>query len=139
MLRVCWSIALFVLLASLSQTVYAAKLMELIDLPVPANLDGSQPSLSEVTEAIMRGCRDRGWTARRNEDGSITASILVRGKHFAEIDIAYDTAQYSITYRSSRNLDYNAKRQRIHRNYNRWVTMLSNSINRRFGVRSQNY
>ena len=59
---------------------------------------------------------------------------MVRSKHFAMVEIPYTVDKYSIIYRDSRELDYNAKWQRIHRNYNKWVINLSDSIQRQFAI-----
>ena len=59
-------------------------------------------------------------------------SILVRGKHYAEVKIPFSLTNYSILYSDSRVLDYNEKKQRIHRNYNNWVINLNASIQRNF-------
>lgn len=85
-----------------------------------------------MREAIIAGCQDRGWTAAIDDERQIKCSILVRGKHYAEVVIPYSAASYSILYFDSRELDYNEKKQRIHRNYNGWVIKLSQTIDRQF-------
>ena len=115
----------------------AAKPIEnLIDVPVPVKVDGSQHSIEEVQAAIIAGCRERGWVPVIAGENNIVASILVRAKHSAEVDISYSATNYSIIYKSSENLDYNEEKQKIHRNYNKWVVLLSDSIQRQFGVLS---
>ena len=64
-------------------------------------------------------------------DDRFEASIHVRS-HFAKVEIAFDTRAYSITYLDSNNLDYNAQKRKIHRNYNKWVILLSEAIQREF-------
>ena len=131
--------AVTLLLMLVAVNCFAAAIQNLRDIPVPVNLDGSYPAIEEVQRAIIAGCRNRGWTLVLLEQGRIKATISVRSKHFAEIEIAYTAESYSILYKSSDNLDYNEARQRIHRNYNRWVVMLQRSIQREFGVSSQGY
>ncbi len=129
------NVAKYVLTAVLSATcgvVLAAKpLQNLIDIPVPANIDGSSPSAEDVRSAIVAGCKERRWVPILDENNNISCSILVRSRHFAEVEISYTTDTYSIIYKDSRELDYNEKKQRIHRNYNKWVLNLSDSIQRR--------
>jgi hypothetical protein len=84
-----------------------------------------------VEEAILLGLVDKGWTGKVVRTGVIKGSILVRGKHRAEVEIFYDFNKYSIMYKSSHNLDYNPKKETIHRNYNRWVLNLQNAIDAR--------
>jgi len=129
------------LLLTTSSLVFAAEpIQNLVDVPVPVNLDGSTPKLEEVKKVIISGCRARGWTPVLGQSGNIiTASLSVRSKHFAEVDISYSEKAYSITYKSSRDLDYDEKKQKIHRNYNKWVTMLSDTIQREFGVSRQGF
>lgn len=118
----------------------AAKPIEnLIDMPVPAKVDGSPRTIEEVRKAIILGCQARGWTPADDGEQKMRASILVRGKHYAEVEIPYTTTSYSIIYKSSRNLDYDEKKQKIHRNYNGWVGKLSGTIQKQFGVDAQFY
>jgi len=102
------------------------------DQPVPVNRDGSSPTLEEVKQAIIMGCRLRRWTPVIGSENEIKCSILVRGRHYAEVSIPYSRESYSIVYSDSRVLDYNEKKQRIHRNYNNWVNNLAAAIQRKF-------
>jgi len=108
----------------------AKPILNLHDVAIPAKVDGSSHTVEAVQAAIIRGCTERTWVPVVEGEGTIHASIAVRGKHFAEIDIPFSASSYSIIYVSSENLDYNAERQRIHRNYNNWIVKLSASINR---------
>ena len=124
---------LFLVLALVPALVLAAQpILNLKDVAVPVRPDGTAYTVEEVQAAIIGGCRVKGWTPKIEEPGRITASILVRGKHYAEISITYTQAAYSIQYVSSRDLDYDEKSQEIHRNYNRWITLLSEAILRQF-------
>jgi len=110
-------------------------ILNLKDVPVPVKPDSSAYTIDEVQQAIIAGCRYKGWTPLIERPGQIKATITVRGKHYAEIAISYTSAAYSIQYVSSNNLDYDAKKQEIHRNYNKWITLLSEAIQRQFGIR----
>lgn len=83
------------------------------------------------------GCKKRRWTPVLERKNKITATISVRSKHFAEIEIPFTADKYSIIYRSSKNLDYSEKNQLIHRNYNKWIHMLQSSIQREFTEAAQ--
>jgi len=108
---------------------WAAKPIEnLIDVPVPVKLDGSTSTLEDVKNAIIAGCKRKGWKPVLGEGNKLTCSILVRTRHFAEVEIPYSASNYSIVYKTSRELDYDEKKQRIHRNYNKWVILLSEAI-----------
>lgn len=117
---------------------YAAKPIEnLINIAIPVNIDGTNPDIKLVREAIIAACRKRGWSPVLDGDNVIKASTLIRSKHYAEIEIPFNRSSYSVLYKSSKNLDFNEKKQKIHRNYNKWVILLSNSIQREFVVRNQ--
>ncbi len=109
----------------------APKVVNLVDVPIPATLDGSSLSKDDIRKAIIAAAKERDWIPvvnPQNRDSSIIASILVRGRHYVEVDITFSRTSYSITYRNSREMKYNPEKQTIHRKYNQWVNLLSNSI-----------
>lgn len=112
----------------------AKPILNLLDVPVTVNADGSVPTVEDVRKAVIAGCVVRGWTPMMESDDTLSATINVRGKHYAKISIAYSAQSYSIRYVDSDNLDYNERRQRIHRNYNKWVTLLSETIQKELGM-----
>ena len=105
-------------------------ILNMIDVPVPIRPDGSSIEPEEVQAIIIEACLARRWLAVVGGDGMIRATLNVRNKHFAEVEIPYTTSAYSITYVSSDNLDYDKRRKRIHRNYNNWVLKLSRTIDK---------
>lgn len=111
----------------------ASTIENIVDTPIPVKLDGSQRSVEEAREAIIAGCRRRGWTPVVKDDATIKCSILVRAKHYVEVDIPFSASSYSILYADSRLMDYDAEKQRIHRNFNKWIIMLSQTIQTQFG------
>jgi len=124
-----------VLLLLSANLVWAGKPIQNIeDEVVPPKFDGSPRSLEEVRDAIANGCKGKGWRPVMDGETKITCSILVRGKHYAEVSIPFSATNYSILYANSRVLDYDAERQRIHRNYNGWVLNLNGSIQRQFAL-----
>ena len=124
---------LSIVIALVPTLVLAAQpILNLKDVAVPVRPDGTAYTIDEVQAAIIGGCRVKGWTPKIEEPGRITASILVRNRHCAEVSITYTQAAYSIQYVTSRDLDYDEKSQEIHRNYNKWITLLSEAILRQF-------
>jgi len=103
---------------------------------LPAKLNGQPYTQQEVRAGILRACNRRGWSAQPQEDGTILASIIVRG-HSAKVQIQYTTRTVSISYADSERLHHWGNR--IHRNYNRWVMNLYHSIQTEFGSRGQMY
>jgi len=88
----------------------AKAIRNLVDVPVPTNIDGSAPDLEQVKNAILAGCRYKRWTPLVDEDGNISCSILVRAEHYAEASIPYTASSYSVLYKDSRELNYNEAR-----------------------------
>jgi hypothetical protein len=91
------------------------------DLPASA-----QVSEEKVKQAIVAALQKREWTVLRQSPQLVQAEITVRNQYYAAIDIRYTRNSYAITYRDSRDLGY--KDGKIHRNYNRWVSMLDRDI-----------
>ncbi len=82
----------------------------------------------DYKNAIIRGGAKRGWTFQEEEPGHLIGDVAVRNKHLATVDIYFDTESFSISYKSSQNLNYNAGRNEIHPNYNSWIQNLQGEI-----------
>jgi hypothetical protein len=123
------------MLALLPAAAFAADpINNLEDVRIGVKSNGEPPTVAEVQGAIIKAVRGRGWAPQLDGEGRMVASILVRGRHYAEVDIAFDTIAYSIRYRTSRELDYDERKQTIHGNYNKWVILLSRDINQQIGA-----
>ena len=85
-------------------------------------------TMEDYKNAILLGGVKRGWTFEEAGPGHLVGSVAVRNKHFASVDIHFDTESISISYKSSVNLNYNAGRNEIHPNYNSWITNLLSDI-----------
>ncbi|TFY89861.1 hypothetical protein DYL59_11040 [Pseudomonas kairouanensis] len=90
---------------------------------LPAN---TQVSEEKVKTIIVNALQKRNWTVQRLSPQLVQAEINVRNQFYAAIDIRYTRNSYAITYRDSRDLGY--KDGKIHRNYNRWISMLDRDI-----------
>lgn len=100
---------------------------------LPSEFRASQ---EEVKQAILSTLLEREWSVQRVSANLVQAEITVRGQFHAEIDIPYTATDYQIRYRDSRELGY--ADGKIHRNYNRWVSMLDKSIYRKLqNIRTQ--
>ncbi|MFO2463170.1 hypothetical protein OOJ96_06415 [Pseudomonas sp. 15FMM2] len=86
----------------------------------------TQVSEEKIKQVIVAALQKRGWTVQRLSPQLVQAEITVRSQFYAAIDIRYTRNSYAITYRDSRDLGY--KDGKIHRNYNRWVSMLDRDI-----------
>jgi hypothetical protein len=121
-----------ILIAGATGCATSQPIQNIVDRPVPANVDGSARALDEVRAAIIKGCEAKKWSAVMDGEARTKCSILVRGRHYAEVIIPYSSSAYSIYYSDSRVLDYDEKDQSIHRNYNKWVILLSQAIQSQF-------
>ena len=89
----------------------------------------SHPSvtLAKAGQLIQAAGAQHGWDTDIQQPGYIVSTLHIR-THTAVVDIHYTTDSFSITYRSSVNLHYDASTGQIHGNYNRWVRNLENAI-----------
>lgn len=102
----------------------------------------SQLAVTNVSNAIMSksivsALRYKGWKVLSKTDNEIIGTINVRS-HYAKIKINFDGEKYTIKHMESTNLDYNAAKQGIHRNYNRWIKMLEAEISRSAEIATSN-
>jgi len=81
--------------------------------------------LDDVKKAIIRGGSSLGWQMKEAEPGHIVGTLFLR-KHMAQVDITYSTKSYSITYKDSKELNYDGTN--IHSNYNGWIQNLQRNI-----------
>ena len=123
-------LATAVLLSATATASYAGcmrcgPIQNITDASVP-NVSGKPLSNDEVRKAIMRAGTTLGWKMSADAPGKITATLDVR-KHSAVVEIPYSSKSYSITYKSSVNLEDSGDGT-IHNNYNGWVKNLAKGI-----------
>ena len=82
-------------------------------------------TMEQVEKAIIKAGVQKKWKMMVIKPGQIVGNILVRS-HKARIQIDYTEKIYTITYLESNNLLY--KDGKIHRNYNRWINNLDQTI-----------
>lgn len=93
------------------------------DVPIEAK---SNPSLGDVSKAILTASLAAGWQANEIRPGNIVALYKIRS-HLAVVDITYTTKSYNITFKEGdAGLKYDG--QTIHQNYNDWVQNLERVI-----------
>lgn len=122
------AIMLVVLSGCTSQPVRNIDQAQVSSLPA-----GKSSSMAAVEKAILSAAQKRGWVPRVVRAGLIEANITVR-IHTATIEIPYTDNSYSIIYKDSTELDY--KEGNIHRNYNKWVSLLSETIQQEFAAQN---
>ena len=105
----------------------AAPIYNANDVPFPTPVQRAL-TMDDYRGAIIRAGTKRGWSFRDEGPGHLVGDVAVRAKHFATVDVTFDTEKFSITYRDSRNLNYDGSRGEIHPNYNSWVNNLQADI-----------
>ena len=114
-------LGLLLLSAISAQVAWGREVIQNIEsVHFPAGLSAFQ-----IEKAIVLSGDARGWVITPLEAGHLLGVLNVR-RHTAEVDIHFDAERYSITYRSSSNLDY--KEGKIHPKYNAWIRNLNNDI-----------
>ncbi len=83
-------------------------------------------SVAAVRDAIVRAGATLGRVMRDEGAGNLSGTLQLR-THTAEVEIPYTATRYSLTYKSSVNLQEGAGK--IHRNYNGWIQNLNRGIN----------
>src|SRR5262245_58196577 len=104
---------------------HAARVLENVDneaLPPGA-------TLAQVEQAVLTALTSRGWQITTRADGAADAQYA-RRDFSVTIHVTYSATTYSIHYVESTGLDYNAQRQTIHNNFNRWINNLRVDIPR---------
>ncbi|MEZ5659747.1 MAG: hypothetical protein R3E83_14795 [Burkholderiaceae bacterium] len=97
--------------------------MDIQDAPIrPA-----RASEASVYKAIADAGASLGWILRKKAPGQAEGTLNLR-RHKATVDISYSAASYSIRYKDSENLSYDADKRTIHPNYNGWIDNLNNAI-----------
>ena len=85
----------------------------------------NKPSIEQVKKAIILAGSGLGWRIKSQSPGHLIGTLNLR-EHTAIVDIKYTTENFSITYNSSTNLNYDGTN--IHSNYNGWIQNLEKAI-----------
>ena len=85
-------------------------------------------SAASVEKAFKTCTAARGWNFEKVAPGRMIGKLMVRGKHYVEVDVVFNSKEYQITYRNSRNMKYNAKTKTIHNRYNGWVRNANDEV-----------
>lgn len=98
---------------------------------VPHNFVPKGLSREQMRDVIMQAAREQGWWIDDRNPGMVKAAYREDQK-VAEIEIAYNAAQYTIYYHNSSNLhDEDSGFYEINEPYNAWVRKLEQAINKR--------
>ena len=124
--NVSFKLALVVFLGLLAVTIGGCRTAPIKDIPrTPVPARGA--SMAEVAKAIKVAGAGLGWVMKEKSPGLMIGTLYVRD-HMAQVEIPYSTSSYSIRYKDSSNLKYNATNKTIHSNYVGWIQNLNNAI-----------
>jgi hypothetical protein len=126
-LQGCAAVAAFVLLTAFGP---GTPIVNIQSAAIPAN---PAATMENIGKAIMRAGLTLGWQITPMGPGR-AEGVLVLRRHRAVVDITYDTGSFSITYKDSVNLDYDAQEKTIHSNYNGWIRNLEKAIRAQVSV-----
>lgn len=110
----------------------AGQIYNVKEAPI-ASSTGKELTLDQAGKAIVDAGIGLRWIMVVTKPGQIVATQNARS-HTAIVDIAYDTKTYSMTYKDSVNLNYNAEKQTIHEAYSGWIRNLDNAIKGRLAA-----
>lgn len=85
-------------------------------------------TMEQIKTAITQAGTNNGWTMKPEGEGRLVATLFGRREQMAQVDIQYNSKSYSITYKDSQGLKYDAEAGTIHSGYNRWVQTLQRVI-----------
>jgi len=121
-------LAVLVLLVFAVPFVFAARLVSLETF----NIKLDAKNADAVGTAIVEGCKAaRKWTVNKKTATEVIATFSDR-QFVIVVSITYNKEGYTITHKSSENLNYDAKKKQIHPSYSRWVGNLSTAIQNKF-------
>lgn len=106
-----------------------------VDIALPAK---PGTTMQQIERAIILAGSVRGWAIEPVAPGQLVATLRLRG-HVAVVTISHTLKEFSITYKSSKDLLYRkeGETEYIHRNYNSWIGYLQGDIIRAVGSISQ--
>ncbi len=109
-----------------------APIYEVKSAPVPSP-SGKELTLEQVRKEIMAAGVAAGWQMTDVKPGELLATFNLRS-HQAVVSIPYTTKDYSILYKNSSNLKYDAEAKTIHQNYAGWIQRLDGAIRSRLSA-----
>ena len=115
------ALALFVL----SAPVQAARTQPLYN-PDPIEVPAGK-SAEQVKAAVRKAMVRYSFSIKEIGPGHVEGKHVKHSKsmeHTAVVTVKYDTKSVRITYKDSKDLNYDASKQMIHGTYNRWIRNL---------------
>ncbi len=89
---------------------------------------GSMIGMNRFREAMLKALSRHRWVVWQERPGEIFVRLAKEPSWWVTLRICYTPSEYWYEYLDSRNLDANPKRDRIHRNYRRWIATLEKEM-----------
>jgi hypothetical protein len=99
-----------------------------INSQVPEGLTKAQ-----VSESIKKAGSIREWVITDNGEDQLIGKLLYKGD-LVIVNIPYNETTYSILYKSTSGLNYDAKDRTVHRAYNKWTAILNEQIQKQLMI-----
>lgn len=109
-----------------------AAIYEVKNASIP-NPSGKGLTIEQVRKEITAAVVAAGWQITDSKPSEIVGTLNLRS-HQAVVTIPYTTTTYSILYKDSTNLKYNAEKHTIHQNYASWIQRLDGAIRSRLAA-----
>jgi hypothetical protein len=133
MKRVGWSMAAICLIViGMIGCRGGGQVYQVKDAPVQT-ASGKELTMDEVRKEIIAAGVAAGWQMIATKPGEIVGTLNIRS-HQAVVSIPYTNKTYSILYKDSTNLKYDASAQTIHENYAGWIQRLDGAIRTRLAA-----
>ena len=110
-------------------------LYQVKDAPIQT-ASGKEATMEEVQKAIIGAGAALNWQMALVKPGEMLGTLNVRS-HQAVVTIPFTTKTYSILYKDSSNLKYDADKQTIHESYTGWIQRLDIAIRSRLTAAGQ--
>ena len=123
-MRILSRLVVLLAAASIAACATVVPVLNVSNAPV-ASAAGKPLTADQVKSAIIRAGAALGWQVKEAGPGKLTATLVLR-THSASVEIPYSVTNYSITYKSS--VDLNENNGQIHKNYNGWIQNLTRGI-----------
>ncbi len=105
-------------------------------LVIPVQRIASPMTLEQVQKCVVNAATKHQWQIVRKDKNSVLLRYSRNAKWAADVKVTYSTKQYKIDYVDSYGLKYKEANGLgdIHRNYNRWVNNLNNTIQKNLSL-----
>ena len=118
---------LFLVLVANSNVLFAQPMRPASVKPRTSEVYSNKATLADVEKAILSVASRLDWMTKKGEDGEIQAKLIVR-THELVVTITFSSSEYTITYKDSKDLKYNASNQTVHGKARKWLDDLDHGI-----------